>query len=143
MENPNNFLTTLPDLIEIQKTSFCWFIYHGLSEELERFSSIIDFTESTEVKLFGNEYKLKKAKYNEFESKQHDSTYSARIFLPLEIRDIKTNDTFEKRIVYIGNLPLMTNQATFIINGCARVIISQIIRSPGIYYKKLKKKNRL
>tara|TARA_B110000967_G_scaffold141305_1_gene144430 strand:- start:13585 stop:16842 length:3258 start_codon:yes stop_codon:yes gene_type:complete len=140
MENPNNFLTTLPDLIEIQKTSFCWFIYHGLSEELERFSSIIDFTESTEVKLFGNEYKLKKAKYNEFESKQHDSTYSARIFLPLEIRDIKTNDTFEKRIVYIGNLPLMTNQATFIINGCARVIISQIIRSPGIYYKKLKKK---
>ena len=140
MENPNNFLTTLPDLIEIQKTSFCWFIYHGLSEELERFSSIIDFTESTEVKLFGNEYKLKKAKYNEFESKQHDSTYSARIFLPLEIRDIKTNDTFEKRIVYIGNLPLMTNQAIFIINGCARVIISQIIRSPGIYYKKLKKK---
>jgi len=140
MENPNNFLTTLPDLIEIQKTSFCWFIYQGLSEELERFSSIIDFTETTQICLFGNEYKLKKSRYNEFESKQYDSTYSARIYLPIEIRHNESKELIESKTVYIGNLPLMTNQATFIINGCARVIISQIIRSPGIYYKKLKKK---
>ena len=140
MENPNNFITTLPDLIEIQKTSFCWFIYQGLSDELERFSSIIDFTENTEICLFGNEYKLKKSKYNEFEAKQYDSTYCAKIYLPIEIRDNQSNQIIESKKVYIGNLPLMTNQATFIVNGCARVIISQIIRSPGIYYKKIKKK---
>ena len=140
MKNPNNFVTTLPDLIEIQKTSFCWFIYQGLTEELDRFSSIIDFTENTEICLFGNEYKLKKSRYNEFESKQYDSTYCARIYLPIEIRDNKSKKLIESKKVYIGNLPLMTNQATFIINGCARVIISQIIRSPGIYFKKIKKK---
>jgi len=140
MKNPNNFITTLPDLIEIQKTSFCWFIHQGLTEELERFSSIKETTRSIEVCLFGNEYKLKKSRYNEFESKQYDSTYCARIYLPIEIRDNQSKHLIESKTVYIGNLPLMTNQATFIINGCARVIISQIIKSPGISFSKTKKK---
>jgi len=135
MQNPKTFITTLPDFIEIQKTSFCWFISHGLTEELSNFSSILDFTGNIEVCIFANEYKLKKPKYSEFESKQRDSTYSARIYIPIEIRDRQLKTVTNRKKVFIGTLPLMTNKATFIINGCERVIISQIIRSPGIYFE--------
>ena len=140
MQNHKTFITTLPDFIEIQKTSFCWFISHGLSEELSNFSSILDFTGNIEVCIFANEYKLKKPKYSEFESKQRDSTYSARIYIPIEIRDRQLKTVTNRKKVFIGTLPLMTNKATFIINGCERVIISQIIRSPGIYFEKEKNK---
>ena len=141
MQNNKTFITTLPDFIEIQKTSFCWFISQGLKEELEKFSSILDFTGNIEVCLFANEYKLKKPKYSEFESKQRDSTYSARIYIPIEIRDRQLKTITKKKTVFIGTLPLMTNKATFIINGCERVIISQIIRSPGVYFSKIKNKS--
>ena len=140
MQNHKTFITTLPDFIEIQKTSFCWFISHGLGEELSNFSSILDFTGNIEVCIFANEYKLKKPKYSEFESKQRDSTYSARIYIPIEIRDRQLKTVTNRKKVFIGTLPLMTNKATFIINGCERVIISQIIRSPGIYFEKEKNK---
>jgi DNA-directed RNA polymerase subunit beta len=142
MQNHKTYITTLPDFIEIQKTSFCWFISQGLSEELENFSSILDFTGNIEVCIFGNEYKLKKPKYSEFESKQRDSTYSARIYIPIEIRNRQLNKITDRKNVFVGTLPLMTNKATFIINGCERIIISQIIRSPGIYFKKVIKKER-
>ena len=142
MQNHKTYVTTLPDFIQIQKTSFCWFISQGLSEELENFSSILDFTGNIEVCIFGNEYKLKKPKYSEFESKQRDSTYSARIYIPIEIRDRQLKRITNRKNVFIGTLPLMTNNATFIINGCERIIISQIIRSPGIYFKKVLKKDR-
>jgi DNA-directed RNA polymerase subunit beta len=135
MDNNQIYKTTLPDFIEIQRASFCWFISKGLSDELDKFSSIIDYTENIEICIFGNEYKLRKPKYNEFESKQLDSTYSARIYVPIEIKDKKLNIIIKKRNVFIGTLPIMTNSATFIVNGCERVIISQIIRSPGIYFK--------
>ena len=142
MQNHKTYITTLPDFIQIQKTSFCWFISQGLNEELENFSSILDFTGNIEVCIFGNEYKLKKPKYSEFESKQRDSTYSARIYLPIEIRNRQLKQITDRKNVFIGTLPIMTNNATFIINGCERIIISQIIRSPGIYFKKALKKNR-
>ncbi len=140
MYNQKTYVTTLPDFIQIQKISFSWFIAQGLSEELNNFSSILDFTGNIEVCIFGSAYKLKKPKYSEFESKQRDSTYSARIYVPIKIcdKDSKTISPYKK--VFIGTLPLMTNKATFIINGCERIIISQIIRSPGLYFKKLKNK---
>ena len=86
--------------------------------------------------LFANEYKLKKPKYSEFESKQRDSTYSARIYIPIEIRDRQLKTITKEKTVFIGTLPLMTNKATFIINGCERVIISQIIRVPVFIFRK-------
>ena len=136
MKNKNIYLTTLHDFVQIQKTSFCWFISKGLSNEFEKFSSILDFTGSIEVSIFGQEYQLKKPKYTEISSKDHDSTYSARVYIPIEIRDKELNLVTKRKKVFIGTLPLMTNNATFIINGCERIIISQIIRSPGIYYVK-------
>ena len=136
MKNKNIYLTTLHDFVQIQKTSFCWFISKGLNSEFEKFSSILDFTGSIEVSIFGQEYQLKKPKYSEITSKDHDSTYSARVYLPIEIRDKELNLVTKRKKVFIGTLPLITNNATFIINGCERIIISQIIRSPGIYYVK-------
>jgi DNA-directed RNA polymerase subunit beta len=141
MQNYKLYATTFPSFVAIQKTSFCWFISNGLGNELSKFSSIHDFTGNIEVYIFGQEYKLKKPKYNEFESKQQDVTYSANIFLPVEIRNDKSNIICTKKSVFIGTLPLMTDKATFIINGCERVIISQIIRSPGVYINRHKNHN--
>ncbi len=141
MQKDKTFITTLPDLIEIQKTSFCWFIKQGLYQEFERISSILDFTNNLEVWVFGNEYKLKMPNFNAVESKTQEITYSAQIYMPIEIRNKEQGTISNKQKILIGLLPLMTESATFIINGCERVLISQIIRSPGIYFTKKKKFN--
>ncbi len=129
------FITTLNDFVEIQLNSFCWFLSEGLTEELENFSSIFDFTGNIEVKIFGDKYKLRAPKYSIYECKQRDSTYAVRIYVPIEIYNRETNFSSRKR-AFLGELPLMTNQGTFVINGCERVIINQIVRSPGVYFRK-------
>jgi DNA-directed RNA polymerase subunit beta len=138
--NKKAFLTTLPDFVEIQRASFCWFLEKGLSEELEKFSSITDLYKNIELNFFGQEYKIRKPKYNILESKHRDITYAVQIYVPLSIRflDLKIQQTN----VFIGELPLMTDRGTFIINGCERVVINQIIRSPGVYYKEETTKNK-
>ena len=141
IHNHKLYVTTFPSFIDIQKTSFCWFISNGLKNEISKFSSIHDFTGNIEVHFFSDGYKLKKPKYNEFESKQQETTYSAHIYIPIEVRDYKSNIICHKKNVFLGTLPLMTDKATFIINGCERVIISQIIRSSGIYINKHKNYN--
>jgi len=137
--NKKAFLTTLPDFVEIQRASFCWFLSKGLSEELRKFSTITDLYRNLELNFFGNEYKIRKPKYNIIETKRRDTTYAVRIYVPMilkvwDVDDSITNDIKSK--VFIGELPLMTDRGTFIINGCERVIVNQIIRSPGVYYKK-------
>jgi DNA-directed RNA polymerase subunit beta len=136
--NKKAFLTTLPDFVEIQRASFCWFLSKGLSQELEKFSSITDFANIIELNFFGQEYKIRKPKYDINESKRRDGTYAVRIYVPMSI-NVFNNDTLNKQNtktnVFIGELPLMTDRGTFIINGCERVVINQIIRSPGIFYK--------
>jgi DNA-directed RNA polymerase subunit beta len=136
--NKKAFLTTLPDFVEIQRASFCWFLSKGLSEELEKFSSIKDFANIIELNFYGQEYKIRKPKYDTNESKQRDGTYAVRIYVPMSITvfdNQKLNQKNTKTNVFIGELPLITDRGTFIINGCERVVINQIIRSPGIYYK--------
>jgi DNA-directed RNA polymerase subunit beta len=130
----------LNDFIEIQLNSFCWFLSEGLIEELEDFSSILDFTGNIEVKIFGDKYKLRAPAHSIFESKQRDLTYAVRIYVPIEIFNRETNFCNKKR-AFLGELPLMTNQGTFVINGCERVIINQIVRSPGVYFRKNDEKN--
>ena len=136
--NKKAFLTTLPDFVEIQRASFCWFLSKGLSEELEKFSSITDFANIIELNFFGQEYKIRKPKYDINESKRRDGTYAVIIYVPMSIT-VFNNETLNKKNtktnVFIGELPLITDRGTFIINGCERVVINQIIRSPGIYYK--------
>ena len=92
------YITTLNDFIEIQLNSFCWFLSEGLIEELEDFSSILDFTGNIEVKIFGDKYKLRAPAHSIFESKQRDLTYAVRIYVPIEIFNRETNFCNKKRI---------------------------------------------
>jgi DNA-directed RNA polymerase subunit beta len=139
-----NYTTALPGFIEMQRVSFCWFIAQGLNEELNTFSRIYDFSQNTEYVLFGQEYTLVKPIYNIVRAKKYTANYSAQLVIPLEIRNKKTNIIKYHSKFPIINLPLMTSSATFVINGCERVIVSQIIRSPGVYFEKNKhqKKNK-
>ena len=139
-----NYTTALPDFIEMQRVSFCWFIAQGLTEELNTFSRIYDFSQNTEYVLFGQEYSLVKPIYNIVRAKKYTANYSAQLVIPLEVRNKKTNIIKYHSKFPIINLPLMTSSATFVINGCERVVVSQIIRSPGVYFEKNKhqKKNK-
>lgn len=137
-----NYITALPDFIEMQRISFCWFISQGLNEELAMFSRIHDFSYNTEYVLFGSEYSLVKPIYNIVRAKKYTTNYSAQLVIPLEVRNKKLNTIRYHNQFPIINLPLMTTYATFIINGCERVIVSQIIRSPGIYFEKNKNQKK-
>merc|ERR1712154_182896 len=137
-----NYFTALPDFIEMQRVSFCWFITQGLSEELIGFSNIHDFSHNTEYILFGQEYNLVKPTYNIIRAKKYTANYAAQLVIPLEVRNKKTNSIKYHNTFPIVNLPLMTTTATFVINGCERVIVSQIIRSPGVYFEKNKNQKK-
>jgi DNA-directed RNA polymerase subunit beta len=132
----NNSLVafTLPDLIEIQRSSFRSFLEHGLIEELESFSPITDYTGKLELHFIAKNYKLKQPKYSIDEAKRRDSTYSVQMYVPTRLINKETGEIKEQE-VFIGELPLMTDRGTFIINGAERVIVNQIVRSPGVYYK--------
>nr|UEQ11903.1 RNA polymerase beta subunit [Kumanoa mahlacensis] len=156
--------STFPDLADIQVNSFRWFLAEGLAEILDFFPLITDPTGRLELQFFGKEYKLKFPRYSVRKAKSRDRTYSAQIYVPSKLtrKDVELlnsnqninnrtiisyaernyqNKKYKKRPVFIGDLPLMTNRGTFIISGIERVIINQIVRSPGIYYKKELDKN--
>ncbi|MBC1238554.1 DNA-directed RNA polymerase subunit beta [Nostoc sp. 2RC] len=124
----------LPDLIEIQRSSFRWFLEEGLIEELNSFSPITDYTGKLELHFLGQNYKLKEPKYSVEEAKRRDSTYAVQMYVPTRLINKETGEIKEQE-VFIGDLPLMTDRGTFIINGAERVIVNQIVRSPGVYYK--------
>ncbi|MGP0129010.1 MAG: DNA-directed RNA polymerase subunit beta [cyanobacterium endosymbiont of Rhopalodia musculus] len=130
----------LPDLIEIQRSSFMWFLDEGLIEELNSFSPITDYTGKLELHFLGENYKLKQPKYDVDEAKRRDSTYSVQMYVPTRLINKETGEIKEQE-VFIGDLPLMTERGTFIINGAERVIVNQIVRSPGVYYKAETDKN--
>ncbi|MBR8830155.1 MAG: DNA-directed RNA polymerase subunit beta [Chroococcopsis gigantea SAG 12.99] len=130
----NSTFNLLPDLIEIQHSSFRWFLEEGLIEELNSFSPITDYTGKLELHFLGQDYKLKEPKYDVDEAKRRDSTYSVQVYVPTRLMNKETGKSIEQE-VFIGDLPLMTDRGTFIINGAERVIVNQIVRSPGVYYK--------
>jgi DNA-directed RNA polymerase subunit beta len=130
----------LPDLIEIQHSSFRWFLEEGLIEELNSFSPITDYTGKLELHFLGKDYKLKEPKYAVDEAKRRDASYSVQMYVPTRLINKETGEIKEQE-VFIGDLPLMTERGTFIINGAERVIVNQIVRSPGVYYKKELDKN--
>ncbi len=141
MTDPMTYTTTtasptflLPDLVEIQRASFRWFLEEGLIEELESFSPITDYTGKLELHFLGKSYKLKHPKYTVEEAKRRDSTYAVQMYVPTRLINKETGEIKEQE-VFIGDLPLMTDRGTFIINGAERVIVNQIVRSPGVYYK--------
>lgn len=138
MKENMNYINALPDFLAMQRISFCWFITQGLSEELALFSRIQDFSQNTEYILFGEEYNLIKPSYSLVIARKYSGNYRVQLVVPIEVRNKIVNNIRYQNQFPIITLPLMTTDATFIINGCERVIVSQIIRSPGVYFEKNK-----
>lgn len=138
MKQNMNYINALPDFLAMQRISFCWFITQGLNEELALFSRIHDFSQNTEYIMFGEEYNLIKPPYNLLIAKKYSGNYKAQLVIPIEVRNKVINNIQYHNQFPIITLPLMTTYATFVINGCERVIVSQIIRSPGVYFEKNK-----
>ena len=138
MKKNINYMNSLPDFLAMQRTSFCWFITHGLNEELAFFSRIQDFSQNTEYIMFGEEYSLIKPHYSLLIAKKYSGNYKAQLVIPIEVRNKVINNILYQNQFPMITLPLMTTDTTFIINGCERVIVSQIIRSPGVYFEKNK-----
>jgi DNA-directed RNA polymerase subunit beta len=142
MENNINYITNLPDFITMQRTSFCWFITQGLTDELSLFSRIYDFSQNTEYILFGQEYSLIKPPCSLTIARKYNGNYRAQLVIPIEVRNKKINAIRYNNQFPIITLPLMTTAATFILNGCERIIVSQIIRSPGVYFERNKNQKK-
>ena len=122
----------IPDLIELQRDSFRWFIDHGLRELFDEISPIADFTGKV-MELHFKAYEFGEPKYSELECRTRDLTYSKPLYVNVELRIKETGEIQEQR-VYMGDFQTMTDQGTFIINGAERVVVSQLVRSPGVYY---------
>ena len=142
MNNNINYITNLPDFITMQRTSFCWFITQGLNDEVSLFSRIYDFSQNTEYLLFGEEYSLIKPPCSLVIARKYNGNYRAQLVIPIEVRNKKVNAIRYHNQFPIITLPLMTTAATFILNGCERVIVSQIIRSPGVYFERNKNQKK-
>jgi DNA-directed RNA polymerase subunit beta len=123
----------MPDLIEIQKRSYEWFIKEGLYEVFEDISPITDYTENLMLEFVDYEFDGN-PKYTVEECKERDATYSAPLKVKIRLINRSTGEVKEQE-VFMGDFPLMTEQGTFIINGAERVIVSQLVRSPGVYYE--------
>ena len=128
-----NEVLDMPNLIEIQKNSYDWFLKEGLKEVFDDVSGITDFNGNL-VLDFVN-YKLdEKPNYTVTECKERDATYAAALRVTARLLNKETGEIKESE-VFMGDFPLMTPSGTFVINGAERVIVSQLVRSPGVYYK--------
>ena len=131
---PSTNLDYLPDLIDIQKKSFEWFLKEGLKEELLSFSPVKDYTGRLELHFLPN-YTFDNAKHTVEEARIHDATYAKQLRVMVRLVNRDSGEIKEQE-VYIGDIPTMTDKGTFIVNGAERVIVSQIVRSPGVYFKR-------
>ena len=122
----------MPNLIKVQKDSYDNFIHTGLGEVLEDISPIEDYSGNLVLEFF-DYYMEDKTKYSIEEAKERDATYSARLHVKVRLINRETGEIKEQEI-YLGDFPLMTDSGTFIINGAERVVVSQLVRSPGCYY---------
>ncbi|HEY8136161.1 MAG TPA: DNA-directed RNA polymerase subunit beta, partial [Candidatus Limnocylindrales bacterium] len=122
----------IPNLIELQLNSFNWFIDHGLRELLDEISPIQDFTGRV-MELRFREYEFETPKYSELECRTRDLTFSKPLYVWVELL-IKETGEIQRQRVYMGDFPFMTDEGTFVINGAERVVVSQLVRSPGVYY---------
>ena len=128
----------LPNLIEIQTDSFKAFLDHGLKEVFEDVLPISNFTDTMELEFVG--YEIKEPKYTLEEARIHDASYSAPIFVTFRLINKETGE-IKTQEVFFGDFPIMTEMGTFIINGGERIIVSQLVRSPGVYFNDKVDKN--
>ena len=122
----------MPNLIKVQKDSYDWFVKEGLGEVLRDISPIVDYSGNL-VLEFLDYYMEEKTKYTLEEAKERDATYSTRLHVKVRLINRETGE-IKEQVIYLGDFPLMTDSGTFIINGAERVVVSQLVRSPGCYY---------
>ena len=124
----------MPNLIQVQKDSYRWFLETGLGEVLKDISPIVDYSGNL-VLEFLDYYMEDKTKYTIEEAKEKDATYSSRLHVKVRLINKETGEIKEQEI-FLGDFPIMTDSATFVINGAERVVVSQLVRSPGCYFDK-------
>ncbi|MCI8914892.1 MAG: DNA-directed RNA polymerase subunit beta, partial [Lawsonibacter sp.] len=124
----------MPNLLEVQKTSYQWFLDVGLREVFRDVGSIVDYGGNLELSFV--DFSMdEKPKYDVEECKARDATYAAPIKVKVQLRNTNANNNqITEQEIFMGDFPIMTNSGTFVINGAERVIVSQIVRSPGMYY---------
>ena len=125
-------MVSLPNLIETQINSNNWLLENGLKELLKEVSPITDFT-GKDLELYFEDYYLDDPKYDEITSRNKNISFEAPLRCKVKLIIKKTGEIKEQEI-YLGDFPLMTERGTFIINGVERVVVSQIIRSPGVFF---------
>ncbi|KIL38386.1 DNA-directed RNA polymerase subunit beta [Gordoniibacillus kamchatkensis] len=133
-----NEVLEIPNLIEIQQKSYEWFLEEGLREMFQDISPIQDFTGNLVLEFI--DYSLGEPKYSVDESKERDVTYAAPLRVKVRLINKETGEVKEQE-VFMGDFPIMTDTGTFIINGAERVIVSQLVRSPSVYYSTKVDKN--
>lgn len=121
-----------PDLIEVQKNSYDWFLKFGVKELFEEVSPITDFSDRN-LELYFEDYYLDEPKFDEMTCRDRDMTYEAPLRVQVRLQNKGTSQSKVQEI-YLGDFPVMTNRGTFVINGIERVVVSQLIRSAGVYF---------
>lgn len=130
----NERMSTIPAFNQIQFEGFCRFIDHGLTEELSKFPKIEDTDQEIEFQLFVETYKLVEPLIKERDAVYESLTYSSELYVSAGLI-WKTRRDMQEQTIFIGNIPLMNSLGTSIVNGLYRIVISQILQSPGIYYR--------
>ena len=128
-----NDVTEMPNLIEIQLDSYQWFLREGLHEVFDDINPITNFTGNLVLEFVDYKLDMENIKYSVEECKDRDATYAAPLKVSVRLQNNETGEIKEQE-VFMGDFPLMTEQGTFLINGAERVIVSQLVRSPGVYY---------
>ncbi|MEG1773929.1 MAG: DNA-directed RNA polymerase subunit beta, partial [Oscillospiraceae bacterium] len=129
----------MPNLIEVQKNSYRWFLEEGLKDVFSDVSAITDYQGNLVLDFTNYRLEEDKAKYTIEECKERDATYAAPLIVTASLLNRETGEIKEQEI-FMGDFPLMTESGTFIINGAERVIVSQLVRSPGVYYSRSRDK---
>ena len=130
----NIYKYLLPNLLETQRISFCWFLELGFIQELENFSAIRDYLDELELNLLAKFYAIRQPKYTLAEAKRRDTTYSIRIYTRVQLAYLNDFNNIAENEILLCDVPLMTNEGTFLVNGIERIIINQIVKNPTHIY---------
>ena len=130
----------IPHLIRMQLDSYSWFQREGLRELFDEISPISDFT-GTRMELRFTDYSFGESKYSELECRERDMTFSAPLRVNVQLIVRETGEVKEQEL-FMGDFPLMTPNGTFVINGAERVVVSQLVRSPGVYFTRRSTRRR-
>src|SRR5258708_151181 len=125
--------TEMPNLVEIQTDSYKWFFEKGLKQLLSEINPILDYPSGKNYELTFHDYFLDKPKYDEKTAKERNTTYEAPLYVQAKLQN-KVTGKSKTQDVYFGDFPLMTPRGSFIINGVERVVVSQLIKSPGVFF---------